>query len=716
MVRERVLRTVADPNTGAMGGCQVNTRNNVSGGDSTTNTSTVDLETILKSLRAGDFTALERLDELGIGYSTASKTYTNTNGQTFERTIITFEYEGETYTVNFTKQVTESSTPEEPSTTLAADNQQETGSTDAQTTTTDSTGESNETGSADAQTTTTDSTGESNETGSTDAQTTTTDSTGESDETGGTDAQTTPTTDSTGESDETGSTDAQTSNVGLAEGTNDSAVTDYDYSAAVKRVLESVATALIGSIAQLQANGNHFALQFARYSYFDTETISALLKDLNTASKEFVENYKQSGNPDQFYRNFMQFINRYMFNGSEDVVNTALKNINQDNPYTLLFELDSYKETCINAVASVIELGDNLKLGDKTITSENYKEVINSYTDGYQLKEDLKTMLRGIDTAPRIDKYVELAEENKKAITTKNVKLLGECASGLGTTIKNKYLADIVGKNVDSKGRPQANMDTTFGLNSEGKIEFKANGTTAVFNEIVEKAKAEIKGDDTLYDAIKELGGDEVIEKLVQAAWINTYNTYDSSNGNRTTEFVTKVLENLDKMLEKLKTNPEYLNLYTMRASYTDTSLTDDLIYYNTKNTAGNDERIKSSEPIIADDGSVHIKDETDDKDYQQTMNALLNRVINKYSSYLDKDKITQLFRKAQKSALETCKTNKNDCPYGTSCDKKRVEDSSKSWDIKGSRAGDGANIDMDELVQLTLYYFDKLLYQELAA
>jgi len=53
---------------------------------------------------------------------------------------------------------------------------------------------------------------------------------------------------------------------------------------------------------------------------------------------------------------------------------------------------------------------------------------------------------------------------------------------------------------------------------------------------------------------------------------------------------------------------------------------------------------------------------------------------------------------------------NKADCPYGTAKNKGRVEDSNKNWSDKDSRSGDGGKIEMSQIVQLTLYYFDKLL------
>lgn len=450
----------------------------------------------------------------------------------------------------------------------------------------------------------------------------------------------------------------------------------------------------------------------------DAKIIRTLLKDLSSASQQFINTFIQSGkSPDKFDTEFKEFISQYLFEGSADTVNTVLADVTKDF-FISDKELASYKETCINAVASVIALGNNLKLGSTKITSENYKEVIEAYTDGNVLMDDMQAMLGSIDTSVRINKYIEQSKVNIKNIDKSTIAAAAATLSGLGTKVVDGHLAEITAKNVNNKGELQSVMDTTFKLNSKGKIEFKVSGTTAVFNEIVKQTKSEIDKDASLKTAIQNIGGDEVIENLVQAAWICAYNSFGSSQRHLVGNFVSKVLENLDAMLNKLKTNPEYLNLYTMRTSYADPSLTDNLIHYNTADTYGADEVVHYKGGYSCDaNGTVHLVHTTDDPDYQATMSNLLRRVVKKYSDYLDEKTITEIFRAAQKSAIDTCVCNTHDCPYGTGnnkCD--RVEDAETHWGSNAGRNGDGSDIHMDQLVQLTLYYFDKLLYQRLAA
>ena len=112
-------------------------------------------------------------------------------------------------------------------------------------------------------------------------------------------------------------------------------------------------------------------------------------------------------------------------------------------------------------------------------------------------------------------------------------------------------------------------------------------------------------------------------------------------------------------------------------------------------------------------DGTVHISNTNDDNDYQSTMSDVLKNLITKYSS-VNSDTVTKVFRDAQKKALEALQGNKFDCPYGTGNNSGRVEDWRKDWGGRDNRKKDKSYIDMDQLVQMTLYYFDKLILKEM--
>ena len=216
------------------------------------------------------------------------------------------------------------------------------------------------------------------------------------------------------------------------------------------------------------------------------------------------------------------------------------------------------------------------------------------------------------------------------------------------------------------------------------------------------------------YDGLQKLGGETALKKLLQSAWITTYNDFNSSDSNNLASFVNKVMSNLDKMLEKLQTEPELLSTFTKRTSYADNSVTKDVKHYNTKTTHGNDEKISYKGNVTTyADGTVHISNDNDDDDYQTTMAGILKNLITKYSS-IDEKTITSVFRNAQKQALTVLQDNIYDCPYGTGNNDGRVEDFQKDWSGRNNRRTDNVRIDMDQIVQITLYYFDKLLMNEL--
>ncbi len=260
---------------------------------------------------------------------------------------------------------------------------------------------------------------------------------------------------------------------------------------------------------------------------------------------------------------------------------------------------------------------------------------------------------------------------------------------------------------------PDGNMHTEFGIDGNGNIVFQEKATTRVYNTLVTYLTDWVK--ESAGEAYNKIG-EKNFKLLIQSAWIMAYNSFDSSKtgGNKVEDFIKKVMENLNKMLDKISTNPELMEAYTKRTSYADTSLTDGLRHYGTNTTYGNDQNIYYQGTITQHkDGTVHISQTNDDNDYQTTMNALLTRVIAKYSS-VDSNVVTNVFREAQKAALKAAQSNTEDCPYGTGNNSSKVGDSSRNWGGADSRKGDNGYITMDRLVQLTLYYFDKLLMQEL--
>ncbi len=258
-------------------------------------------------------------------------------------------------------------------------------------------------------------------------------------------------------------------------------------------------------------------------------------------------------------------------------------------------------------------------------------------------------------------------------------------------------------------------IHTEFGIDKNGKIVFQEQDTTTVYKTILTKLKSKL-GESVYKDALDKLGGNEALEKLLQAAWIMAYNDFDSSKANNLKDFVNKVMNNLEKMLISMENKPELMETLTKHTSYADSTLTKDLKHYNTATTYGNDEKVSYADEVtIYTDNTVHLSQTNDDNDYQTTMNALLTRVIAKYPE-IDSTTVTEVFRDAQLKAIKALKGDKFDCPYGTGNNSSRVEDADnkRNWDGRNNRDDDHFKIDMDQLVQMTLYYFDKLLMEKL--
>ena len=325
------------------------------------------------------------------------------------------------------------------------------------------------------------------------------------------------------------------------------------------------------------------------------------------------------------------------------------------------------------------------------------KDYIATYQNNKNNKQDFETALKTYLKTQISTVLKEIKAEDSNA--AKNIK-------SILNKVKYDDLRSIIGNNSE--------LHTEFGMDSNGNIVFQESSTTSTFNTLVSKLKSRITSLENGSKILEQIGGESALKKLVQSAWITTYTDFPSSQKNNSAAFVSKVLSNLDAMLTQIQKNPDNLALYTQRSSYADKSLTSNLIHYNTKTTYGGDERINYKGDITQDsDGTVHIGNKTDDPDYQITMDALFVKLQEKYPN-VDSAKLKKVFQEAQKDALSKLQGNVSDCPYGTGNNSGRVEDYRKDWSGKDNRSKDKYNIDMDQLVQMTLYTFDKLFIKEL--
>lgn len=297
-----------------------------------------------------------------------------------------------------------------------------------------------------------------------------------------------------------------------------------------------------------------------------------------------------------------------------------------------------------------------------------------------------------------LDQVSEQKPESEINLTT-----LSEAAS----TIMNKITTYITGSEINMYAKIYSKIHTEFGLDSNGKIIFQESSTQEVYDYLKDQIVTDMT--EQYPEEVAALGGAEGLERILQAAWIETYSSFNSSQSNDTKAFVNKVVANLQTILSKISNNQDLLEVYTGKANYADTTLTTGLSNYSTSSA------ITYSNGVVFTDGSVHVDDSASDKLYQQTMTELLEKLKAKYPDLSEAD-IEKLFQQAQLNALKNCVNNTADCPYGTdNGGNDRVYDTKLDWGGKDSRKGDKNKILMQGLVQLVLYHFDKLLYAQAA-
>ena len=297
-----------------------------------------------------------------------------------------------------------------------------------------------------------------------------------------------------------------------------------------------------------------------------------------------------------------------------------------------------------------------------------------------------------------LDQVSEQKPESEINLTT-----LSEAAS----TIMNKITTYITGSEINMYAKIYSKIHTEFGLDSNGKIIFQESSTQEVYDYLKDQIVTDMT--EQYPEEVAALGGAEGLERILQAAWIETYSSFNSSQSNDTKAFVNKVVANLQTILSKISNNQDLLEVYTGKANYADTTLTTGLSNYSTSSA------ITYSNGVVFTDGSVHVDDSASDKLYQQTMTELLEKLKAKYPDLNEAD-IEKLFQQAQLNALKNCVNNTADCPYGTdNGGNDRVYDTKLDWGGKDSRKGDKNKILMQGLVQLVLYHFDKLLYAQAA-
>ena len=156
------------------------------------------------------------------------------------------------------------------------------------------------------------------------------------------------------------------------------------------------------------------------------------------------------------------------------------------------------------------------------------------------------------------------------------------------------------------------------------------------------------------------------------------------------------MLKNVNSILVKLQTNPKYAELLTTHTALRDTSLTKNISGYDTEDV----------------EYSNYSNFNDSNSEYRGIMTILANRLVDKYKAFASEAVIRNIFEKAKEMALDAMCSNKDDMPCG--CGKgSGAYDDYTGFTGNDDRADDKHRANMATIVEVTLYYFDKLFYKE---
>ncbi len=425
---------------------------------------------------------------------------------------------------------------------------------------------------------------------------------------------------------------------------------------------------------------------------------------------------------------------------SEDASLEDLQKIH--GPFITGTDLDQARAEFIKFVDAFYLRGDEYKNEIDKYFGGVYKTKINSmYLNGTGTVKSLKEWYEGLI---KVLEPLEKARLDKKSKDASN-ETIKEGAEALAGTVTDSETYSKLRTGIVSG---QGEIHPEFGMNN-GNIVFEKREVSELYERLKTQVKQTLESKAGGKEALQKLFGKENYDNdfnmLIQAAWIMAYNDYPSAELVSATTFVGTVLNNIDKILIALKTNPGYIEVYTKRTSYADTSVTENNSHYNSMNsTVGNDNILNYSGGVVEDTdntkgggryGLCTLANSTDAKDYTVAMEDLYISLCKKYPS-IDADKLKEIFKEAQIESMKIAQGNVSDCPFGTG-------NNGQFWNFRegysidiadptintgdiwhrnmfelggNSRKDDDNDITVQELVQLTLYCFDKLLYKKLAA
>lgn len=320
---------------------------------------------------------------------------------------------------------------------------------------------------------------------------------------------------------------------------------------------------------------------------------------------------------------------------------------------------DLYPDTVLPANATLQDLGKYLvtKVKDEiaegstsfgtTWNASGFDPLLNSTSDYFltpkeiKQKEQMNNKKSG-STFATLPPSGSTTEDAKVDSTKKDEET--KPANTSTTTVNNKEVYNFTSIKVNyvSNHLPDSVRDTkSFNPVELNKTNSSATKIFASLLDDIKNAISDVKGTDYLKNSI----GDEALEQLFKVAWTQVTESMNSTNAN-TKDFVQKVLSGLSTILNGLAENPENL------AYYTDTTVdTKDLTNYKDNVV------IDCRNPRKYDTGEYHLDNDASDKQFQNTMQQLLERIYSKYPN-VDKSTLKIIFHQAQQEALSAINGN----------------------------------------------------------
>ena len=488
----------------------------------------------------------------------------------------------------------------------------------------------------------------------------------------------------------------------------------------VKAYVDTAKTNSSNSVALLSEYGYDpdYYLNDLQVSVLTNEITEKILNYLKTNRTDiYTDEYKQ-----QIEQIVKQYVEKYLSDKSANEFNSlknfdALEFTSSSEYLDLISEINAKQEALRTARANINTIVAQIIAEKDTDKNKILQEVLGSTN-----ATDIMNKLLSIKTTAELESLYNKLQDKLSALEATRAAEEQAKEAQYKASFGNlaTHLDQILNDNKSAMTKSISSIHTEFGMDEKGNIVFEQNETSEVYKAVVKTLTKELQAKDK--EAFNAIGEDN-IKKLIQAAWISTYNTFKSSESNSTSRFVDEVVNQFKKILNKLTENPDYLKLYTSHSAYANSSLTSNLSTYG-NNTVLNYSGFKS----ILSDGGVEWDGGADSGDcYYETMKKLLTNIKNS-NTYkgIDESVLTSVFREAQEEALNTCTNNINDCPYGTTntidltirmfganIDYSAAKGNS-DW-AGTNRHGDRSKITVDALVQMTLYYFDKLLYAQIA-